>query len=210
MTFLLKKGEEAGASKVHSVTQQAEVRPVENIPLRPQSISARVENFQDEGITLTPIRSWGADVKRCIVLSASAKRALSQPGARITLARPTTAPVVLEIQYTIAQAIVELLQGNSALRDKTDGVTLLVSTVGAGFSESSLLKLDPVRNAGECKWLSYPMILPRATKEVHFSIIGPPPAYNVFWDSCALFLPQLRVIPSKTPTPAAQTPTPST
>lgn len=199
VTFLLKKGGNAGAGKVMHAVAPSTNKVVEAAPIRPRTILGHIDNFK-EAIILEPMRSWDADLKYCIRLAVSP--GLSQPSARVTLAQPTLTSVVLDIQYTVPQNMVDTLSANPALRDKTDGVTVLVSTIGAGYTQSTLLKLDPLRIADQRKWLVYNLALPPATKEIHFSIIGPPPDYNVFWDNCAIYLPQLRIIPTKVPLPS--------
>jgi hypothetical protein len=181
---------------------------VESSPIRPRAIRGQIDNFK-EAIMFEPIRSWGADLKYCIRLAASGNPTLRQPSARVTLYQPTATPVVLAIQYTVPQNVVETLSANAAIRDKTDGVTVLISTIGAGYTQSTLLKLDPLRIADQRKWLVYNLALPPSTKEIHFSIIGAPPDYNVFWDNCAICLPQLRAVPTKVSPPSVKSPPPS-
>jgi hypothetical protein len=208
VTFLLKKGGNAGATKLMHGAAPSTDKVVATAPIRPPVIAGRIDNFK-EAIMLKPIRSWGAGLKYCISLAVSENPKLSQPSARVTLAQPTTTPVVLEIQYTVPQDMVERLSANRAIRDKTDGVTVLVSTIGAGYTQYTLLKLDPLRMADQRNWLVYNLALPPSTKEIDFSIIGPPPSYNVFWDNCAIYLPQLRIITAKGPASSAESPPPS-
>jgi hypothetical protein len=203
VTLLLKKGGNAGASKVMQVVAPSTNKVVDTAPIRPQAIPGQIDNFK-EPIALQPMRSWGAALKYCIELAVSADPKLSQPSARITLLPPTTSAVALEIQYTVTENMVKSLSANAAIRDKTDGVTVLVSTVGAGYTQSTLLKLDPLRIPDQRKWLVYNLALPPATTEIHFSIIAPPPEYNVFLDSCAICLPQLRIVPAEVPAPSAK------
>ena len=133
------------------------------------------------------------------MLRVSTDQKLNQPSARVVLIPPTSKPTVLEIQYTVAQNIVEALLADDVVGDKTDGVTVLVTTVGVGYNQSTLLRLDPIRAVAQRRWAIYNLALPLWTEEIHFSIIGPPPNYNVLEDSCIISLPQLRVAPAKPP-----------
>ena len=194
-TFLLKKGEEAGASKVIQPFA-ALTKPADAIPIHPPAIRGRVDNFK-EPIVLQPVRSWGEGPKNGFILRVSTDVKLNQPSARVLLIPPAAIPTVLEIQYTVVQDSVEMLLADHAVRDKTDGVIILVTTVGTGYNQSTFLTLDPIRRAEQRAWRTYNLALPPGTEEIHFSIIGPPPDYNVLEDSCAICLPQIRVPPTK-------------
>ena len=204
-TLLLKKGEQAGASYVAHPSSEATERPAVS-PVRPPAIWGRLDNFK-ESIPIQPMHSWGAEARNAIRLTVATNNT-NQPSARVSLARPTTSPIVLEVQYTVPEEVVQGILANDAIKEKTDGVTILISTVGLSYKQSSLLTLDPVRNAAQRQWMTSYLALPVGTEEIHFSIIGPPPDYNVFMDSCAISLPQLRLAPTTGPTPAG-TPAPS-
>ena len=207
VTLLLKKGGDAGARKVRQVSAPIASRIADAAPIRPQTIQSQIDNF-NEPITLKPIRSWGT-VKYCFMLAVSGSPKFNQPSVRVVLAEQTAAPVVLEIQYTINENTLRMIEANSAAKNKFDGVAVQVTTEGAGYNTSALLKLDPQRRADDRKWLSYNLILPPATKEIHFWIAGIPPRYNVFWANCVISLPQLRVTPATSsvkPTPATENP----
>ncbi len=207
VTLLLKKGGDAGARKVRQVSAPIASRVADAAPIRPQTIQSQIDNF-NEPITLKPIRSWGT-VKYCFMLAVSGNPKFNQPSVRVVLAEQTAAPVVLEIQYTINENTLRMIEANSAAKNKFDGVAVQVTTEGAGYNTSALLKLDPQRRADDRKWLSYNLILPPATKEIHFWIAGIPPRYNVFWANCVISLPQLRVTPATSsvkPTPATENP----
>jgi len=207
VTLLLKKGGDAGARKVRQVSAPIASRIADAAPIRPQTIQSQIDNF-NEPITLKPIRSWGT-VKSCFMLAVSGSPKFNQPSVRVVLAEQTAAPVVLEIQYTINENTLRMIEANSAAKNKFDGVAVQVTTEGAGYNTSALLKLDPQRRADDRKWLSYNLILPPATKEIHFWIAGIPPRYNVFWANCVISLPQLRVTPATSsvkPTPATENP----
>jgi len=207
VTLLLKKGGDAGARKVRQVSAPIASRVADAAPIRLQTIQSQIDNF-NEPITLKPIRSWGT-VKYCFMLAVSGNPKFNQPSVRVVLAEQTAAPVVLEIQYTINENTLRMIEANSAAKNKFDGVAVQVTTEGAGYNTSALLKLDPQRRADDRKWLSYNLILPPATKEIHFWIAGIPPRYNVFWANCVISLPQLRVTPATSsvkPTPATENP----
>ncbi len=207
VTLLLKKGGDAGARKVRQVSAPIASRVADAAPIRPQTIQSQIDNF-NEPITLKPLRSWGT-VKYCFMLAVSGNPKFNQPSVRVVLAEQTAAPVVLEIQYTINENTLRMIEANSAAKNKFDGVAVQVTTEGAGYNTSALLKLDPQRRADDRKWLSYNLILPPATKEIHFWIAGIPPRYNVFWANCVISLPQLRVTPATSsvkPTPATENP----
>ena len=208
VTLLLKKGGDAGARKVRQVSAPIASRVADAPPIRPQTIQGQIDNF-NEPITLKPIRSWGT-VKYCFMLAVSGNPKFNQPSVRVVLAEQTAAPVVLEIQYTIYENTLRMIEANSAAKNKFDGVAVQVTTEGAGYNTSALLKLDPQRHADDRKWLSYNLILPPATKEIHFWIAGIPPRYNVFWANCIISLPQLRVTPTKSPASPGAKPTPET
>ena len=195
-TVLLKKGDEAGAGKAMPALPPSTHQITEPAPVRPQIILGRVDNFKDV-ITPKPIRSWDKKTRDAITLSVSPDPKLNQPSARVLLVQPTTSPVILEVQYTVAENVIQMLLANNASKDRTDGVTVLVTTVGIAYNQSTLLKLDPVRIPEQRKWLTHNLALPPGTTEIDFSIIGPPPDYNVFGDSCVVSLPQLSVASPK-------------
>ena len=87
VTFLLKKGEEAGASRMMQIATSPGNSVAPAAPLRPQTIAGRIDNFKDEAIPLKPIRSWGADLKYAIMLGVSGNPKLNQPSARVVLAQ---------------------------------------------------------------------------------------------------------------------------
>jgi hypothetical protein len=156
----------------------------------------RVDNFK-EPIIPELIRSWDTKPRYAITLSVSPDPQLNHPSARVLLIPPTESPVILEVQYTVAENTIQMLSANDAIKDRTDGVTVLITTVGIAYNQSTLLRLDPLRIAEQRKWLTHNLALPVGTREVDFSIIGPPPDYNVFGDSCVISLPQLRVAPTR-------------
>jgi hypothetical protein len=195
-TFLLKKGDEAGSGKAPLALPPSPNQITEPAPVRPQTIVGRLDNFKDP-ITPEPIRSWDKKTRYAITLSVSSDPKLNQPSARVLLLQPTASPVILEVQYTVAENMIQMLSANDAIKDRTDGVTVLVTTVGIAYNQSTFLKLDPLRIAEQRKWLTSNLALPPGTREVDFSIIGPPPDYNVFGDSCVISLPQLRVAPPR-------------
>jgi len=192
---LLRKGDEAGAGKASPAPLASRTRTAEPASVRPPTIAARIDNFR-EPIVLEPIHAWGAKTRYGIALRVSPDPKLNQPSARVLLVQPTTSPVVMEIQYTVAESAIQTLAANDASNDRRDGVTILVTTVGIAYNQSSLLKLDPLRLAEQRKWLTHNLALPSGTTEVDFSIIGSPPDYNVSGDSCVISLPQLRVAPN--------------
>lgn len=195
--LLLKKGEEAGASRVsHPVAEPAKQAPT--LPSRPPVIWGRLDNFK-EPISLQPTRSWGRELTNVFKLTTSSEAKPGHPSARMMIAQPLTRCVILEIQYTMPQEMVEMLLADKALADKTDGVTVLITTIGIANNQSTLLAFDPIRTASQCQWLTRYLALPAGTKEIDFSIIGPPPDYNVLYDNCAICLPQLRLVPARSP-----------
>jgi hypothetical protein len=208
VVLLLKKGGEAGASKVKEVTAPVATAVADAVPIHPLVIEGQLDNFV-EPIALKPIRSWGAELKYGFVLSVSENPKLNQPRARIALAYPTAAPTVLDIEYTVPQNLVDIIEADPVAKNRFDGVAVQVTTQGATYNASALLTLDPQRHADDRKWLSCNLILLPATKEIDFWIAGIPPRYNVFWATCAIFLPQLRVTPAKMPA-ADSTQPPST
>jgi hypothetical protein len=208
VTLLLKRGGDAGARKVRQVSAPVASRVADAAPIRPQTIQGQIDNY-NEPITLKPIRSWGADIKYCFMLAVSENPKFNQPSVRVVLAEQTAAPVVLEIQYAINENTLRTIEANSAAKNKFDGVAVQVTTEGARYNTSALLKLDPQRRGDDRKWLSYNLILPPATKEIHFWIAGIPPRYNVFWANCVISLPQLRVTPAKAPAAPSAEPTPA-
>jgi hypothetical protein len=196
--LLLKKGGEAGASKVKQVTAPVGRVVVDATPIHPLVIEGQIDNFA-EPIALKPIRAWGAEPKSGFMLAVSTNPKWNQPRARVVFAYPTAAPTVLDIEYTVPQNLFETIEADPAVRDRFDGVAVQATTQGAAYNTSALLKLDPKRRPDHRKWLSYNLILPPATKEVQFWIVGIPPDYNVFWATCAISLPQLRVTPANVP-----------
>ena len=194
ITLLLRKGDQAGAGKTTPASPPLTTR--QPTPIRPPTIAARVDNFR-EPIGLEAIRAWDAKPRYGIALNVSPDPKLNQPSARVVLLQPTTTPVILEVQYTTAESAIQMLSANDAIKSRTDGVTILITTVGIAYNQSSLLKLDPLRLAEQRKWLTHNLALPPGTTEVDFSIIGSPPDYNVFGDSCIISLPQLRVVPAR-------------
>lgn len=191
-TFLLKKGDKAGAGKVTPARPPSKHQITEPAPARPRFILGRVDNFK-EAVIPKPIRSWDTKPRDAITLSVSADPKLNQPSARVLLLPRTTSAMILEVQYTIPENTIQALSADDTIKDRTDGVTILVTTVGIAYNQSTLLKLDPLRIPEQRKWMTCNLALPPGTTEVDFSIIGPPPDYNVFGDSCVIFLPQLRV-----------------
>src|SRR5207249_645671 len=69
--------------------------------IRPRIIPGRMDNFKD-AIVPKPIRSWDTKPRDGVTLRVSPDSASNQPSARVLLIPPTTAPVILEIQYTVA------------------------------------------------------------------------------------------------------------
>jgi hypothetical protein len=207
--LLLKKGAEAGASKVKQVTAPVGRGVVDANPVHPLVIEGQIDNFA-EPIALKPIRSWGADPKQGFMLAVSTNRKLNQPRARVVFAYPTAAPTVLDMEYTVPQNLFEMIEADPAARDRFDGVAVQVTTQGGTYNTSALLKLDPKGRPDDRKWLSCNLILPPATKEVEFSIVGIPPGYNVFWATCVISLPQMRVSPATVPAPRNVNPPPMT
>jgi hypothetical protein len=194
--LLLKKGGEAGVSKVKQVSTPVSTTVATAAPIRPQTIEGQLDNFNGP-ITLKPIRSWGTDPKHGFMLAISASPALNQPRARVAFTQPPAAPIVLEIQYTVAQNMFAMIEANSEARTKFDGVAVQVVTEGSTYNNSVLLNLDPLRRVDDRKWLSRNLIVPPGTKEVQFWIAGIPPRYSVSWASCVISLPQLRVASGK-------------
>jgi hypothetical protein len=208
VVLLLKKGGEAGVSKVKQVTPPVVTGVVDAVPIHPLVIEGQIDNFA-EPIALKPIRSWGAYAKQGFVLSVSETPKLNQPRARVALVYPTAAPTVLDIEYTVPQNLFDIIEANPVAKNRFDGVAVQVATQGGTYNASALLTLDPQRRTEDRKWLSYNLILPPATKEIDFWIAETPPRYNVFWATCAIFLPQLRLTPPKIPA-ADNTQSPST
>jgi hypothetical protein len=206
--FLLKKGGEAGASKVEQISAPIGRSAADAEPIRPQTIEGRIDDF-NQPVTLQQIRSWGSDIKYGFRLAVSGNPKWNRPQARVTFAYPTPAPIVLEIDYTIEQNLLEMIEADLAAKNRFDGVAVQVTTAGGAYNSSVLLKLDPLQRADDRKWLSYNLTVPTATKEIHFWIAGIPPNYSVFWANCAISLPQLRITPGPTPSPANVQPTPA-
>jgi hypothetical protein len=196
--FLLKKGGEAGASKVKQVTSPIAAGVVDANPVHPLVIEGQIDNFLGP-IALQPIRSWGAELKHGFVLSVSTNPKLNQPRARVAFAYPTAAPTVLDIEYAVPQNLFDMIEADPVAKDKFDGVAVQVTTQGGTYNASALLTLDLRERPDDRKWLSYNLILPPGTKEIGFWIAGTPPRYDVFLASCAIVLPQLRVTPAKIP-----------
>ena len=193
--MLLKRSDDAGAHRsARAIAPPAKNRNEELI--YPRAILGRIDNFK-EPIALIPLQSWGEKNKDGIALGVSTNPETNQPSARCILA-PTTSPVVLQIQYAVAESAVKAISDDVVRRSKYDGVTVLVTTIGVAYNQSTLLTLDPVNLISQRKWLSYNFALPTGTREIHFSIIAPPPNYNVFDDSCMICLPQLRISTAKT------------
>jgi hypothetical protein len=206
VTLLLKKGGDAGARKVTPPVGRA---VVDATPIHPLVIEGQLDNFA-EPIALKPIQSWGAHPKHGFILAIYANPKLNQPSARVVFTYPTAAPTVLDIEYTVPQNRFEIIEADPATRDRFDGVAVQATTQGAVYNTSALLKLDPKRHPDQRKWFSCNLILPPATKEVHFWIVGIPPDYNVFLANCVISLPQLRVTPAKASAAADAEPTPAT
>jgi len=197
VTFLLRKGGEAGAGKATLPRlPPSKDQIVQATPVRPQAIAGRVDNFK-EAVVPKAIRSWDTESRYGITLRVSPDPILNQPSARIVLLQTTISPLVLEVDYTVTEDVVQMLSANNALKDRTDGITILVTTVGIAYNQSALLKLDPLRIPEQRKWLTYNIAVPSGTREIHFTIIGTPPHYNVFGATCVISLPQLRVAPMK-------------
>ena len=195
--LLLKKGEEAGASHVrHPSMEPAKQAP--GMPSRPPVFWGRLDNFR-EPVSFHPVRSWGRELENVFKLTASSETKPDQPSVRMVIAQPSSRCVILEIQYTMPQEMVEMILADKTLADKTDGVTVLITTIGIANNQSAILLFDPIRNASQRQWLTRYLALPAGTREIDFSIIGPPPHYNVFHDNCAICLPQLRLVPVKNP-----------
>lgn len=208
VVLLLKKGGEAGVSKVKQVTPPVATGVVDAVPIHPLVIEGQIDNLV-EPIALQPIRSWGAELKHGFVLSVSENPKLNQPRVRVSLVYPTAAPTVLDIEYTVLQNLIDIIEADPGAKNRFDGVAVQVTSQGATYNASALLTLDPHRRADDRKWLSYNLILPPATKEIDFWIAGTPPRYNVFLATCAIVLPQLRLTPAKLPA-AHNTQSPST
>lgn len=206
--FLLKKGGQTGASKVKQITAPVHTTPATAAPIRPQTIQGQVDNF-NEAIALQSIQSWGAHVKYGFLLALSDDSKLNQSHARVAFAHPPAAPIVLEIQYTVPQNIFEMIQANAETKSQFNGVAVAVAINGSNNTNSVLLNLDPLRRAEDRKWLSYNFIVPTGTKDVRFWIARLPPDYKAFWDSCAISLPQLRMMPSNVSAIPGATPTPT-
>jgi hypothetical protein len=196
VTFLLRRGGEAGAGKTMPAFPSPTNQTAQAATSPPQAIAGRVDDFR-KAIAFKPIRSWDNKPRYGITLTVSPDPALNQPSARVVLFQPTTSPVVLEVQYTVPEDVVQMLFANDAIKDKTDGVTILVTTLGIAYNQSALLTLDPLRMAEHRKWLTYNLALPSGTREIDFTIIGTPPQYNVFGDTCVISLPQLRAARTK-------------
>jgi hypothetical protein len=196
VTFLLKKGDEAGAGKATPTLPPSTHQITDPPPVRPRFIVGRVDNFK-EAVIPKPIRSWDTKPRDAITLSVSPDPKLNRPSARVLLFPRTTSAMILEVQYTVPENTIQALSADDTIKARTDGVTVLVTTVGIAYNQSTFLKLDPLRIPEHRKWITCNLALPFGTTEVDFSIIGAPPDYNVFGDSCVISLPQLRVAPAK-------------
>jgi hypothetical protein len=192
VVLLLKKGGEAGARNVKQVTAPVRREVVDASPIHPLVIEGQIDNFA-EPAALKLIRSWGADPKLGFMLGVSPNLKWNQPRARVVLAYPTAAPTVLDIEYTVPQNVFEMIEANPVARDRLNNVAVLVTSQGAAYNTSVLLELDPKRRPDQRKWLVATLILPPATKEVQFWIVGIPPDYNVSAATCAISLAQLRI-----------------
>jgi len=198
--FLLRAGGEAGARKVRQTTGPITVTTADLDPVRPQIIEAEIDNFHGP-IAARQFRSWGHDPKRGFMLAVSANPNVNQPRMRVKLQQNISAPIIVNIQYTIPEDIIKSIAANAVASHRFDGVVVLVTTEGGVCKNSSILRLDPQRRAEDRKWLSQDLILPTGTREIQFAIIATPPQYSVYWASCAISLPQLRVTPIETAAP---------
>jgi hypothetical protein len=196
VTFLLRRVGEVGAGKTMPPFPPPTNQTAQAATVRPHAIAGQVDDFRN-AIALKPIRSWDNKSRYGIMLRVSPDTALNQPSARVVLSQSTTSPVMLEVQYAVPEDVIKMLSANDAIKDKADGVTILVTTLGRAYNQSALLKLDPLRMAEHRKWLTYNLALPSGTREIDFTIIGTPPQYNVLGDTCIISLPQLRVAPTK-------------
>lgn len=196
LTFLLQKGGEAGASKVKQLGAPPEIHLVDATPIRPLTVEGRLYDDK-KPIALKPFREWGSGLKYGFMLVVSGNPKLNQPSARVVFAYPTAAPIILEIQYTVAENALNMIEANPAAKKRFDGVAVQVSSEGGSYKNTTLLKVEPER-PDHRKWLSFDLPLPTATTQIDFWIAGIPPDYQVFADSCIISLPQLR-----TPRPPA-------
>jgi hypothetical protein len=80
VVLLLRKGGEAGVSKVKQVTPPVATRVVDAVPIHPLVIEGQIDNFV-EPIALQAIRSWGTELKYGFVLSVFENPKLNQPRA---------------------------------------------------------------------------------------------------------------------------------
>ena len=142
VTLLLKKGGDAGARKVRQVSAPVASRVADAPPIRPQIIQGQIDNFS-EPITLKPIRSWGAGTKYCFMLAVSENPKFNQPSLRVVLAEQTAAPVVLEIQYTINENTLRMIEANSAAKNKFDGVAVQGHYGGSRLQHFRLTETRP-------------------------------------------------------------------
>jgi hypothetical protein len=200
----LKNGGEAGAIKVKEIAAPPGVELASSPPIRPLVIEGRIDNGK-EPIALKPTRSWDSNARYGFTLAVSGNPKLNQPSARVILSYPTAAPVIVEIQYTITQSVLDTINANPVAKTRFDGVAVQVSSEGGAYKTSALLKIDP-RRPDDRTWLSYDLVLPTGTTELDFWIAGVPPHYQVFWNNCVISLPQLRVArppASPSPTPVA-------
>jgi hypothetical protein len=141
------------------------------------------------------------------MLAVSANPKWNQPQMRVKLQHATAAPIVVNIQYTVPEDMMKAITANAVASHRFDGVTVLVTTEGGVYENSSVLRLDPQRRTEDRKWLSQDLILPTGASAIDFVIIATPPQYSVYWASCAISLPQLRVAPAGTAPPADTKPT---
>ena len=142
VTLLLKKGGDAGARNVRQVNAPVARRVADAPPIRPQMIQGQIDNFS-EPITLKPIRSWGAGTKYCFMLAVSENPKFNQPSLRVVLAEQTAAPVVLEIQYTINENTLRMIEANSAAKNKFDGVAVQGHYGGSRLQHFRLTETRP-------------------------------------------------------------------
>jgi len=198
VVLLLRKGGEAGVSKVKQVTSPVATAVLDAVPVYPVVIEGQIDNFV-EPIALQPMKFWDAELKYGFVLSVSENPKVNQPRARIALVYPTAAPIVLDIEYTVPQHLFDIIEADPVAKTRFDGVAVQVTTQGGTYNAAALLTLHPQRRAEDRKWLSYNLTLPPGTNEIDFWIIGTPPRYNVFWATCAIVLPQLRLMPAEIP-----------
>src|SRR4029453_5826124 len=110
--LLLKKGGEAGISAVKQVRAPVRTTVATARPVRPQAIEAQIDNF-NVPFMLQPIHSWGVNVQSGFILSVSPNPNVNQPSVRLILVQPPEAPIILEIEYTVAENMVAMMEANS-------------------------------------------------------------------------------------------------